>query len=249
MTYQIEVCVENIESCAVAEAAGASRIELCGALAVGGITPSIGFMELARFATQLPIYAMIRPRSGDFYFSSQEIAMMLREIEAAKQAKLDGIVIGSLDKAGKVDRGQLNELISAAGSLGVTFHRAIDLCTAPEQGIEEIIAAGCERILTSGQAATAVEGIDTIIQWQKLFGDHIKIMAGAGINECNASKIIARANIQEIHLSAKTSRQPNHRVALGSTSKGAKDSIQTPITSPEILAQVVRIIDDAEVLK
>ena len=156
---RLEVCIDNLESLFTAQQAGADRIELCSALGLGGLTPSYGFMQQAARHATIPVYAMIRPRAGDFCFSADEFELMLLDIAAARAAGLQGVVVGLLDDAGRVPGPQLRQLVDAAGSLGVTFHRAIDLCCDWRADLETIVAAGCERILSSGHAPTALAGL------------------------------------------------------------------------------------------
>jgi copper homeostasis protein len=156
---RLEICIDNLESLFTAQAAGADRIELCSALGLGGLTPSYGFMQqVARHATT-PVYAMIRPRAGDFCFGEGEFDIMLQDIAAARAAGLQGVVVGLLDEDGRVPEGKLRQLVEAAGPLGVTFHRAIDLSSDWRLDLETIVAAGCERILSSGHAPTALAGV------------------------------------------------------------------------------------------
>ncbi|MGL4715570.1 MAG: copper homeostasis protein CutC, partial [Aeromonas sp.] len=164
---RLEVCIDNLESLLTAQQSGADRIELCSALGLGGLTPSYGFMQLAARHATVPVYAMIRPRAGDFCFSDDEFEMMLQDIAAARTAGLHGVVVGLLDEKGRVPAVRLTQLVVAAGSLGVTFHRAIDLCSDWRADIEVIIAAGCERILSSGHAPSALAGLETLQEMQQ----------------------------------------------------------------------------------
>jgi len=149
MTFQLEVCIDNIESLHLAQQGGATRIELCSSLALGGLTPSFGFMQAAAKYAQVPVYAMIRPRQGDFLFTDQDMEIMLADVHAAKQANLSGVVLGVLTDQGQVDKDQLKALIHQAQGMGVTFHRAIDQCIDPMATLDILMSLGCERVLTS----------------------------------------------------------------------------------------------------
>lgn len=244
MSYQLEVCVDNIESIPTAIRAGATRIELCSSLALGGLTPSAGFMHLARTASSVPVYAMIRPRQGDFLFNEAELEIMLADIRAAKAARLDGIVIGVLTAEGDVDTAVCQRLIEEAGEMGVTFHRAIDQCRDAQQALEDVIRLGCERILTSGLKSTAEQGIDTIASLHQQAGDRIRIMAGAGVNENNAARIMQQTGISEIHLSGKTHR-PSQMTCISDEAKmGASDldDFQIPVTGYDAVHAVSKAI-------
>lgn len=203
---KIEICIDNIESALIAEKAGASRLELCACLAVGGITPSYSLIKSAVELCQIPCYVMIRPRAGDFLFSEQEIQMMEQDIKIAKQLGAKGVVIGALTTKAELDLACCERLIKAADGLGITFHRAFDLCQAPQQALEKIIHLGCERVLTSGQKITALAGTNLIKELVEQANGRISIMAGSGINSDNVIDIIQQTGIQEVHLSAKTYR-------------------------------------------
>ncbi|GEA61638.1 copper homeostasis protein CutC [Vibrio comitans] len=233
MNYQLEVCIDNIESLHTAIKAGATRIELCSSLALGGLTPSFGFMKQAKQASSIPIYAMIRPRQGDFLFSDEDVEIMLADIQAAKNANLDGIVIGVLTADAHVNVSVCKKLISAASGLGVTFHRAIDQCQNVERALEDIISLGCERILTSGQRSTALAGIETLAKLHQQAAGRIQIMAGAGVNADNALEILNKTGIKELHLSGKTVRSSKMNSIQSEAQMGASDvdDFQIPVTS------------------
>ncbi|MBY3789656.1 copper homeostasis protein CutC [Photobacterium carnosum] len=241
MTIQLEVCIDNLESLHNAQQAGATRIELCSSLALGGLTPSAGFMSAAAKYATIPVYAMIRPRQGDFLFSSDDVEIMLADIFAAKQARLQGVVVGVLTAQGLVDNDILTSLVKQAQGMGITFHRAIDQCVEPMAALDTIMAAGCERILTSGLQANAYDGIGMINQMHQHCGNHLKIMAGAGVNSHNVRDIIARTGINEIHLSGKTTR-PSHMITVAKQAHMGSadiDDFAIPITGIANIAAVV----------
>lgn len=206
MTVSIEVCIDNIESLPTAIEAGASRIELCSALALGGLTPSEGFAKRAVQLSTIPVYAMIRPRAGDFVFNQDEADIMVSDILSMKASGVNGVVIGALTQDGELDVEVLKRLLIAANGLGVTFHRAFDVCSHPSQSLETLIALGCERVLTSGLAGTAEEGIDVISRLVAQANNRISIMAGAGVNASNAARIVTETQVTELHLSGKITR-------------------------------------------
>ena len=206
MAVSIEVCIDNIESLTTAINAGANRIELCSALALGGLTPSAGLIKQAVQLSTIPVYAMVRPRAGDFIFNQREVDIMVDDISLMKALGVNGVVIGALTPEGNIDRAALGQLLTAAKGLGVTFHRAFDLCCNPDKTLEELIELGCERVLTSGLEATAESGIDTIRKLVKQANRRISIMAGAGVNANNAAKIVNATLVTELHLSGKTVR-------------------------------------------
>ncbi|WP_413283657.1 copper homeostasis protein CutC [Vibrio sp. MA40-2] len=201
----IEVCVDNIESLDNAIKAGADRIELCSALLLGGLTPTYGLTSIA-VNSHTPIYAMIRPRSGDFLYSNREIDMMCDEIQFFKEIGINGIVIGALTSDAQIDTRAVTKFVNTADNMGVTFHRAFDLVQDPFKSLETLIDLGCERVLTSGGADTAVNGIECIKALVQQSAHRITVMPGCGINNDNAMLIINDTDATELHLSGKKSK-------------------------------------------
>ncbi|WP_043157052.1 copper homeostasis protein CutC [Aeromonas diversa] len=236
---KLEVCVDNLESLHTAQAAGADRIELCSALGLGGLTPSCGFMQLAARHGRIPIYAMIRPRAGDFCFSDEEMALMEQDIAAARSAGLQGVVVGLLDENGRVPGDRLKRLVQAAGPLGVTFHRAIDLSSDWRADLETIIAAGCERILSSGQAASAESGLATLREMQARLAGRASLMPGAGVNEGNVLRILAESGAREMHMSGMGWRGS---AMAGGVSMGSADDGRINVTDAGKIAAVRRLL-------
>lgn len=198
----VEVCAFSLESCLIAQKAGANRIELCGGMFEGGTTPSAGLIKLACYSVQIPVYVMIRPRGGDFCYSDTEFELMKEDICLAKELGAGGIVFGILKPDGQVDIERTKELVLLSQPLGVTFHRAFDVAKEPFVALEDIIACGCERILTSGQKNTAIDGLDLIEQLVRKSQNRIEIMAGSGVNTQNAA-VIWQKGINALHLTGK----------------------------------------------
>ncbi|AWX14781.1 copper homeostasis protein CutC [Mergibacter septicus] len=203
---KIEVCVDNIESALTAVKAGADRLELCGSLDVGGITPAYSLIKYVVKNLSVESYVMIRPRSGDFLFNRLEVQMMLEDIQIAKQLGANGVVIGALTSNAEIDLTVCRHLIQAANGMGITFHRAFDLCADPKQALEDLINLGCHRVLTSGQAINAFKGRKMLTELVKQAQGRISIMAGAGVNAENAVEIITTTGVNELHLSGKKYR-------------------------------------------
>ncbi len=250
MTYQVEVCIDNLESLHYAIEGGANRIELCSSLALGGLTPSFGFMRQAAILSSVPVYAMIRPRQGDFLYSEEDIESMLLDIDAAAQAGLQGVVFGTLTATGDIDMVQARRLAERAKSheLGITFHRAIDQCADYVAAIEALADLGCERILTSGLAANAELGIEVLTQMVKVADGRLAIMAGAGVNPENAARIAHATGVKQLHLSGKTTR-PSHMELVAEQAKMGNqdlDDFIVPITSSDTIAKVVNALSSAE---
>lgn len=199
---QVEVCAFSIESCLNAQQAGAQRVELCGGMYEGGTTPSYGLIERARAVLSIQLYVMIRPRGGDFCYDEEELGVMRSDIQAAKDLGADGVVFGILSPNGGVDIARTAELVELAKPLRVTFHRAFDMAIEPFEALEAVIQTGAERILTSGQQNTALEGHVLIKQLTKKAAGRIEIMAGSGVNAENAS-LLAKTGVQALHLTGK----------------------------------------------
>lgn len=240
---KVEVCIDNVESLQIAQRAGASRIELCSALALGGISPNMGFIQQAVSRSAIPIYVMIRPRAGDFFYSEDELEIMLKDIYNARIAGAQGVVLGVLDKQANVDRQVLKALMEQAGQMGVTFHRAIDLACDYGAALETVIEAGCERILTSGQASNALSGAAVIKKMVKQAGDRLSVMAGAGVNASNAAEIVALTGIKEIHLSGKTTRPSYMNLPANHVSMGLMDDFTLGITGEDNILAVRRALN------
>ncbi|MEI0610361.1 copper homeostasis protein CutC [Brachyspira pilosicoli] len=202
MNRKIEICVDSVESCINAEKGGADRLELCGNMFEGGTTPSYGVLQLAREMVSKPIYAMVRPRGGDFCYNDIEFEIMKREIKLMKELKIDGIVFGILTKEGKVDKERCSKLLDLWGTNKATFHRAIDVSSNLNEACEDIISLGFERILTSGGEANVMSGIIKLKELVEKYNDKIIIMPGSGINERNIEYINDTVKANEYHMTA-----------------------------------------------
>ena len=203
MNYKIEICANSVTSCEEAQKGGAYRVELCAGIPEGGTTPSYGEILVARKLLNIKLNIIIRPRGGDFLYSEVEHQAMLHDIEMAKKLGVNGVVIGCLTADGKVDMQRNKELIDAAKGMNVTFHRAFDMCKDPFVSLEQIISLGCDRILTSGQQPTAIEGVSLLKELVAKANNRIIIMPGSGINENNIATIAKETNAQEFHFSAR----------------------------------------------
>ena len=196
----VEACVDSVESAVAAEAGGAGRVELCDNLVEGGTTPSIGAITLARDTLRIPIHVIIRPRGGDFHYGRREIDTMRRDVAAAREAGVAGVVIGALRADGTVDTGIAARLISEAGPLSVTFHRAFDLARDPGEALDALIALGVHRVLTSGQAPSAPEGAALIADLVRRADGRIGVLPGGGIRADNAAALVAATGVSELHV-------------------------------------------------
>lgn len=195
----LEICADSIESAIAAEQGGAQRIELCSALSEGGLTPSLGLMRAVRSRLKIAIHVMIRPRSGDFLYSDDDLAIMREDIALAARYGVDGVALGLLTAEGDVDVEQTRELVELARPMEVTFHRAIDLARDMESALEDVIRSGADRILTSGAEATAMQGRRRIRDFVQASDGRIRVMAGGGVRAENVKELAHATGALEFH--------------------------------------------------
>lgn len=242
MNITLEIIGFNIESCIIAQASGANRIELCASPAAGGITPPHSQVKLARKLLQIPFYVMIRPRGGDFLFSENEFKMMLEDVQVCRNLGADGIVIGMLREDGTVDTDRCARLVEAGYPLGVTFHRAFDRVKDYKQSLKDVINIGCERILTSGLHPSCEEGLDVLKELVALADGDISIMPGSGVRSTNIKHILEATGATEIHSSA-SAQIPSQMVF---TNSAMKESLQyTGVNGEEIRRMLMEIRERA----
>lgn len=217
----VEVCVDSVASAIAAERGGAARVELCSSLIEGGITPGFGLIEVMRAAVSLPIHVMIRPRGGDFCYENDEFEIMRRDIAVAKQLGANGVVLGILDVHGNVDVARARQLADLAHPLSVTFHRAFDMSADLFRALDDVCAAGIDRLLTSGGEATSLQGQETIAQLVRKSEGRVVVMPGSGIKPESAPGLVARTGVKEIHVGLRSTLPSpmlhrNPRVSMGS---------------------------------
>jgi len=205
---QLEICVDSVESAIAAEAGGAQRVELCSALSEGGLTPSLGLIRAVRSRIGIGIYVMIRPRGGDFLYSSEEFSIMRDDIASAAQAGANGVVFGLLTADGNVDlersRALVEDARSAAPSVEVTFHRAIDMARNLEIALEDVIQTGAHRVLTSGGAQSALLGSARIAGLVRSAEGKIGVMVCGNVRAENLRQIAQATGAREFHASLRT---------------------------------------------
>lgn len=194
----LEVCCADLQSVRAAKEGGAHRVELCQALGLDGLTPSAGMIASA-VDMGIPVQVLIRPREGDFFYGKDEVLCMQRDIHVAKRLGANGVVIGALKPDGSIDEETVRRLVGEAEGLSITFHRAFDVCAQPLEALEQIISLGCHRLLTSGQAPTAEQGIPLLKKLVEQSSGRIIIMPGAGVNPQNARRILSDTGACEIH--------------------------------------------------
>ncbi|WP_367161215.1 copper homeostasis protein CutC (plasmid) [Kozakia baliensis] len=203
----LEVCVDDAAGLRIAQRSEVARIELCSALSVGGLTPSVGLMRLASKSVT-PIYVMIRPRSGDFVFSLDEEAQMLADIETARELGLAGVVLGACREDHTLDVPLLRRLSAACGTMGRTLHRVFDLVPNPRQALEEAVSLGFERILSSGQQTKATEGAALLRDLQCWAAGRVEIMAGSGVTPQNVGALVRGSGVCAVHASCRGVKRP-----------------------------------------
>lgn len=199
MAYRIEIATTDYITTEAAVMGGADRIELCSAITEGGLTPSMGHIKKCREQFELPIFPIIRPRSGDFLYTDEEFDVMLTDVKLCKELGCNGVVAGFLLKDGRINRKRIERLVQVAYPMEVTFHRAFDRCKDPFVSLEEIIEAGCKRILTSGQQLKAIDGLELIQQLVSAAGDRIIIMPGSGLKPGNIKQVAMATGAKEFH--------------------------------------------------
>lgn len=198
----LEMCIDSVESAVASEEGGAQRVEFCANLLEGGTTPSLGAIRETRRRTKIGLSAMVRPRGGDFHHTEAEFAVMREDVKIFREEGVDGVVFGLLLPDGTVDLERTAELIALARPMQVTFHRAFDMSRDPFEALESLISLGVNRILTSGQQPSVLEGIDLIRDLVERAGNRIVIMPGCGITLRNMAKIVAETGAKEIHVAA-----------------------------------------------
>ncbi|GAC1640066.1 MAG: copper homeostasis protein CutC [Candidatus Acidiferrum sp.] len=201
----LEITVESVSAAIAAERGGANRIELCADLSVGGLTPSEQLMRETRAAINIPIFAMIRPRAGNFVYSVQELSQIRNEIALAKSCGMDGLVFGILHADGTVDVERTRELVELSRPLPVTFHRAFDETPDLYAALESVISTGAMRILTSGGKPSAVAGAGVLADLVRAAANRITILPGAGISARNLPEIVRLTGASEFHSGLGTS--------------------------------------------
>jgi copper homeostasis protein len=197
----LEICVDDLAGVQAAAEGGADRIELCGALALGGLSPSPAFAAAAA-ASGVPIHAMVRPRAGDFVYSTDEIELMIAEIRGLASAGVAGVVVGATREDGGPDRDSLARLRDAASTIDIVLHRAIDLAPDPCVAVEVAASLGFDHVLSSGGARTATEGAATLSAMVQAAAGRINIMAGSGVTADNAAELVRTTGVQAVHASA-----------------------------------------------
>ncbi len=237
----LEICAGSVTSCLAAQEGGAGRVEFCDNLLEGGTTPSYGAIASARDKLSIRLNVIIRPRGGDFLYSNVEFEVMERDVVACKRLGVDGLVIGLLTADGDIDLPRTKRLVELAAPMPITFHRAFDVARDPFKALEDIIASGCTRLLTSGQEANALEGASLISKLREAAGERLTLMPGAGVRLNNIAQLIAETGCVEYHTSGRAPfasgmRYRNERVKMGGP---GQDEYAIVETSADLVKQIV----------
>ena len=241
----LEACVDSVESALSAQAGGADRVELCDNLLEGGTTPSAGVIGLCCARLEIPVHVLIRPRGGDFVYSDLELDVMRRDIAVAREHGARGVVFGVLLPDGSIDVPRTRSLIAAARPLAVTFHRAFDFTADPDRALDDLIALGVDRVLTSGQAPTALEGTGILARLVRRAAGRIAIAAGGGLSEENMLAVIEQTGVPEVHvratalLESPVAYRPTHLTLLKQPLPNAYDRA---VTDPERIRRLTLLL-------
>jgi copper homeostasis protein len=234
----LEIAVFSLESALIAQQSGADRIELCENPLDGGTTPSYGYLKKAVEKIQIPVFPIIRPRGGDFLYSDTEWDIVLQDIQLCKNLGFSGIVTGSLHKDGLVHEAQLHQAVSLAYPMEVTFHRAFDRVSEPLVALEQVIAAGCTRILTSGLHPEVIAGTPILKQLVQQAGKRIIIMPGSGVRSSNLAQLRAATGAREFHSSARLF-QPTGMLSLNLAMQENLENISVDAVEISRMKQIV----------
>ena len=241
----LEVAIESVDDALAAQRGGADRLELCAALDLGGLTPSLGTVAQVARQAEIPVVVMIRPRCGGFAYSNAELATMEEDIDSVVQAGADGLVLGVLDSDGALDVGRMKRLVTKCGSLPAVCHRAFDFVPDPFRALEELIDLGVTRVLSAGQQSdvTAPTAMKMIHELQERAAGRIEILPGGGVREHNVAELIRRTGCTQVHGSFRTRCQDSsmqHRAAVSLGTRCADDAGAYGVTD-EAAVKAVRL--------
>lgn len=234
-----ELCVESAEACVAANDGGADRIELCSALSEGGLTPSHGLLREALWFSKVPVHTMVRPRGGDFVYSDVEFSIMRTDLIHARELGVGGFVLGILLADGSVDVERMRELVALAAPYEVTFHRAFDDTPELPQALEDVIASGCRRLLTSGGEADVVAGADALATLVKQADGRLQVAVGGGLRIMNAAQLARTTGAMHFHGSLR--RRVPGDVQNDDSGKGNPDTFFVDVEDVRAMVQTLRM--------
>jgi copper homeostasis protein len=241
----LEICCGSIDDAIEAEKGGADRVELCSALFLGGLTPSLGTMQEVKRRLKIPVMVMVRPRGGGFAYSEAEMASMERDAEAAVENGADGVVFGILRSDGGLDIPRCKRIRRLIGKRQAVFHRAFDVTPDPFKALEQLVDMGVTRVLTSGQKDSVAEGVELIKKLIERAADRIEILPGGGIQPWNVKEIVERSACRQVHLTAwktvsDTSAQTRPTITFGGALYPAEDRYL--VTDAKLVRQLSKIL-------
>jgi copper homeostasis protein len=244
--FLLEICTCSADDCVAAQVNGADRVELNTALALGGLTPSLGTLLASRAAVRIPIITMIRPRPGGFCYSASEFQVMQRDIDLALEHGADGIAFGVLTEAGQVDARRCAEIVRQCGEKEAVFHRAFDVVPQPQESLETLIDLGLKRLMTSGQEASAYNGAARIAELVRLAAGRVEILPAGGINRFTLADVVARTGCRQVHASLTTSQADlstaaRPQVSFGGTFAPPEDRFK--VTDPQAVSGIRQALD------
>ena len=246
MSVLLEACVDSVESALAAQSGGADRVELCEDLLEGGTTPSAGMMEVCQERLHLPLHVLVRPRGADFVYSDVEIEVMQRDIALARRLGVAGVALGALRPDGTIDTERTKALIGAARPMSITFHRAFDFTPDADAALDTLIRLGIERVLTSGQAPTAVQGMQTLTRLVSRAEGRIIVLAGGGLSEENITTVAEQTGVREVHvratalLESPASFRPSHLTLL---KQPLPNEFDRAVTDPERIRRISGLLE------
>lgn len=237
----LEIAIASVEDAATAASGNADRVELNAALALGGLTPSLGTLIEVKEAVSLPVMVMVRPRPSGFCYSAADFRVMQRDIDLMLAHGADGIVLGVLREDGQADVARCQQLIRQIGGRPVIFHRAFDVTPDPFVELEQLIDLGVRRVMTSGQESSALQGAATIAELIRRAAGRIEILPAAGINRSTVKEVVARTGCDQIHASLRGRRGDHSTVSRPQISfgnAGSGDEEHFDITDPAAVAEM-----------
>ena len=245
--FTVEVCANGVESCIAAQQGGADRVELCAGIPEGGTTPSYGEIKVARrVLSTTRLHVIIRPRGGDFLYTDLEVERMAEDIALCRDLGVDGVVFGCLKADGSIDMEKNRYLMECSQGMSVTMHRAFDRAANPEQALEDAIALGFDRILTSGQHPKAIQGADLLTRLNRQAAGRIILMAGSGVTEQNIRQLHEETGLREFHFSAREPQPSgmqyvNPNLYMGRP--GANEAALDYTTARRVAATIAQLLD------
>lgn len=243
--FILEACVDSVASALAADRGGADRLELCSNLVIGGTTPDIALFKEIRKHSRIPVRALLRPRFGDFCYDEYEYEILLEDVRMFREAGAEGVVIGGLNPDGTLNLKEMERLVKEAGDMGVTLHRAFDMCVNPVKSLREAISIGIDTILTSGQRENCLLGKENIARFVEEAGENLTILVGAGVNSGVIATMYEATGAAAFHMSGKVTRDSAMTFRRDSVSMGLPGLSEYEIweTKEQNIREARRVLD------